>query len=167
MKNLPESFDLCRYQRIPPLLIWHAWHHGLYRELWGWKVASFPDVPCHMWEFKPEELQEKNIDKEEALRKRTASDRQLFLKMRWICLKLDAAVDIDTDTETPTKQQLTQYYATGTIQGLLPSHVTPTGRKRRRAEMSWVSVTDILQRKERAERKQQQQQQQELQSNAE
>ena len=161
-KKLPESFDLRRYQSTTPQLIWQAWHHGLYTERWGWKVAAFPDVPRHMWEFTQEELQQKNISKEEALRKRTSSDRQLFLKMRWLCLKLDAAVGVNTDAETPTKQQPTQYYGTEAIQNLLPPNITPAGRKRRRAEMSWVSVADFLRKKEREQRKQQQQQQQQV-----
>jgi len=157
-KKLPESFDLRQFQAVPPLVIWQAWHHGMCQEQHGWKAAAFSDVPKHLWEFDQAELQRKNISKEEAVRKRTASDRQLFLKMRWLCIKMDAAAGVNTDTETPSKEQLTQCCATEAIQvGLLPANLTPKGRKRRRAEISWVTVARVLQKKERAENQQQQQ----------
>jgi len=72
---------------------------------------------------------------------------------------MDAAAGVNTDTETPSKEQLTQCCATEAIQvGLLPANLTPKGRKRRRAEISWVTVARVLQKKERAENQQQQQQ---------
>ena len=117
-RKLHELFDIRRHQGVTTILIWQAWHHGLYRDRFAWKEAAFTDVPTHMWGLE--------VGSQE-WKKRRNSDRQLFCKMRWLCSKLDEAVGINTDADVPSVQDLNASYASDAIQGILPSSTTRKG----------------------------------------
>ena len=72
---------------------------------------------------------------------------------------MDRAAGIEADSSaTPPQESMVQMYVTDAVKELLPPPTTTRGRKRRRAELNWVTVATYLQRKERQERAGQQRQ---------
>jgi len=145
-KRLPETFNLRMFQNCTPLVIWQAWHHGLYGQRWSWKYVTWADVPSHVWDVS-EVQREKNISYEAAVAKRGRSDRQLFQSIRFLCQQFDDTVGVNTDTETPAPEALNDFYSSDAIQLLLPPNITKTGRKRRKNELSWKTVADALRKR--------------------
>lgn len=125
-----------------------AWHHAPWNVPGaGLKKPVFRDIPTHKWDVS--QAVASGLSEDVAIRKQKNSTRQLFQKLQLVCQRMDQATGIRAD-QTPSPAELINHFWMASVQDLLPKDTTSTRTKRRRDQLSFVTMHTELSKRAKA-----------------
>jgi len=132
-RRLPEGYEINR--KLPPLVIWHLWHHG-------------DDVAPPLKLIDQLDICDSVADSKGKMRPSRDTEVRAFTDLKFLCNELDRVSGIRRGT-TPSISSLTDHYQSAEVKEVIPSDTTALSRVRRTDELNWHYIVKVMRQQKR------------------